>query len=274
MSQQTHTPPNSTEAQRQSFAVKLHEITETIFEMGIEDRPMTGNEYMEMMRKLKLLADECRVFQSHPITLYYERQRTRPARAERRPKSLTEKMNSAEYMCCPKCECFVKDILEHQRTAKCSQIYQTKHSIKIGRTICKNIYKHQQVINRLYEHTRGLVFHTPSKKNAIFNHDYSRWNMGEGILDHFHTFSGEKLWTKKLDLEYSYYYHSFHIQLEQKTPEEQDADIITVWRKCDNKWEWKEMTRKDYREHQREMKEKATDRNKRYDIDVEWGYWW
>ena len=250
--------PNTTEAQRQSFAVKLHEITETIFEMGIEDRPMTGNEYMVMMKTLKELADKCRVFQSHPISVYYENVRRRPRRVVV-PKSLAEKMRDPRYKCCPHCDSFVYDLNEHQQTAKCKAIQQSKYSTKHTHKINSKFHPIHQVISRMFSHGRHNAIETETGRRIIFNADYDRWSWEEEH-PHIQERSRMKQFYQK-GLEYTYYFHSFHIRLAGRPQEEVENEKIMVWRKADPRWEFAEMTRLHFNENKDEP-------------DFDYQYWW
>jgi len=229
--------------------------------MGIEDRPMTGNEYMVMMKTLKELADKCRVFQSHPVSLYYDRLRRRPRRVVV-PKSLAVKMKDPRYKCCPHCDSFVYDLTEHQQTAKCKAIQQSKYSTKHTHKINSKFHPIHQVISRMFSHGRHNVIDTEKGRRIIFNADYSRWDWD---TEHPDILSGRRrrrhTEAQQIELEYTYYFHSFHIRLAGRPQEEVENETIMVWRKIPTKWEFAEMTRLHFNEN-------------KDDPDFKYKYWW
>jgi hypothetical protein len=215
--------------------------------MGIEDRPMTGNEYMVMMKTLKELADKCRVFQTHPISVYYENVRQRPRRVVV-PKSLAEKMSDPRYKCCPRCDSFVYDLTEHQQTAKCKAIQQSKYSTKHTYKINSKFHPIHQVFSRMFSHGRHNAIEEEGSRGCriIFNGDYDRWSWDETNP----TIPDKKMMNIK-DLEYTYYLQSFTIRLSGRPQEEINNELITVWRRVGRGvWERVEMTRENFNYYQ------------------------
>lgn len=141
---------NTSATERHTFTKYIVDIMEIIDDLAFSNQTITDGQYkiaMDTLKNLHLLRDKLK---KDVVFNHLERAR-RQNRSYTRPPSLLQKMEDKKnYVCCNKCDRFVKleDLDTHQDRIVCQQILESKKTTLITKEMETEFHQKTQVLAR------------------------------------------------------------------------------------------------------------------------------